>query len=68
VYKNYQINVGVPFHIKAPVFYQNAECAETQPVDDTAEADFISEESTEKYLKAKQEQADAIIREARLEA
>jgi len=68
VYKNYQINVGMPFHIKAPVVFQNTESTETLPIDNSAETEIISEESTEKYLKAKQEQADAIIREARLEA
>ncbi|HHV99006.1 MAG TPA: flagellar biosynthesis protein [Clostridiaceae bacterium] len=68
VYKNYQINVGVPFHIKAPVIFQTAECPETLSADDSEATDFMNEESTEKYLRMKQEQADAIIREAELEA
>jgi len=68
VYKNYQINVGVPFHIEAPAIFQNTKCTEKKPVDDSAATDVIPEETIEKQLQTAREQADAMIREAEIEA
>ena len=68
VYKNHQINVGVPFRIKPPVILQTVKCTETQPVDGSAVREVSPKENAEKHLQTAREQADVIIREAELEA
>lgn len=67
VYKNYQVNVGLPFCVKTPVIIENGECNGERPEGELASSNN-AEKIAEKHLRAAKERADMIIREAKLEA
>lgn len=67
VYKNYQVNVGVPFQVKIP---HNIRQVPLTPVGGNHETDggSVAMPDSEDILAAAKEEADLILREAQLEA
>ena len=67
VYKNYQINMGVPFQVKLPLSLQTIKQTSLSEVDEKEEEKDTAQLAEETLAKAR-EDADLIVREAQLEA
>ncbi|MCX7746996.1 MAG: FliH/SctL family protein [Clostridia bacterium] len=69
IFKNYQVNVGMPFQIRSPFQYQAA-VKESRPVDtDRMEEDrYKTQEESANIVAKAREDAEMIIKEAQYEA
>lgn len=68
VFKNYQVNLGIPMQIKSPINYQNIKKVELlDDLDKEEEEEQIQEDPAEIIENAKKE-AELIVKEAQLEA
>jgi flagellar assembly protein FliH len=74
IFKNYQVNVGIPFQVKAPINFDTIKKMNTAVKEENEETeekgDFHqhTEDHTQELIQRAQEDADAIIKEAEFEA
>ncbi|MCX8130324.1 MAG: FliH/SctL family protein [Clostridia bacterium] len=71
VYKNYQVNVGIPFQIRNPMNFQNLQTVNTTtPLEKEKEnaAEELSEASIESIINDAQQKAELILKEAQFES
>ena len=67
IFKNYQVNLGMPFQVKPPVSFDTIKKFD-EPEDEKDESAFDAREITEEMKKKAMEEADLVIKEAEYEA
>ncbi len=69
IFKNYQVNVGSPFEIKAPLNFESIRKVSLNEIEDiAAEEDVVREQDPRELTDKAREQAEMIIEEAKHEA
>lgn len=68
IFKNYQVNVGSPFEIKAPLNFDSIKKVSLNEIEDVTQEELVMEQDPRELTDKAREQAQMIVEEAKQEA